>query len=126
MPPAFEEPAHDPLIGHYQSLQPGRFDELHRLEVTQETASEGFWVSLEIELRAGSRVGPQRLLLRFEKVRNFRYTPPEACVLYVWGLDIVPLHDRQWEGLGYEVTELEGYGLSFLCARFTARLLDAC
>ncbi len=109
-------------IQQYVALRPIRFNLMSRFEWTSAPLAEEYSQQLLILLTSlrddESRV---ELVLNFQGVRNIRFA---AVGLVQPLLEIRDASSQQWDGVGYEVRDVETDTISFLCRDFSAVLRE--
>ena len=66
--------------------------------------------------------GAELLTVACAGVRGLTFTQPWTSDMKLHWLDVTDVRDRQMEGIGFEVVDLEREWLSFTTATFTSRV----
>jgi hypothetical protein len=109
-------------IQQYVALKPIRFNLMSRFEWINTPVAEGYSRQLSIHLTSlrddESRL---ELVLNFQGVRNIRFA---AVGLAQPLFEIRDASSQQWDGVSYEVRDVETDTISFLCRDFSAVLRE--
>lgn len=113
----------DPLIEQYRSFHPHTFSYVEKILLLQETSEDsGMSLTLTVDLLSDT-FEKNNLRLTFYGVANLKIHIMANCI-QLQDIQIVSLHDRQWEDLKYEVTHTDKSQLSFFCRSFMVELVD--
>jgi hypothetical protein len=113
-------------IKSFYSIKPINFPILVGISVFQEKYMIGEPPSINIEfvLSKKARGDPQRLIINFKDVTNFKFMQPNSSLLQLTQIEITSIKDRQWETANYKVTEAEENIFSLICKDFDAIIKD--
>jgi hypothetical protein len=114
----------DLAIKEFYSLNPGKFQVVSRVEITQVIVPEPVppEIILKLHLHPEDINDKQYLNVTFNGVREFRLCQPAWSLFTIAQLNIVSIADNQWENLNYKITDVEDESLSFFCNKFAAYL----
>lgn len=117
----------DPLVSRYAEMHPWDYSELDSLCVkcvgTLGDLLNPPCIDLRLGLRGNAAYPQRRLALAFFGVSRFRFVPGPFVPVRVL-LEIVCIRDRQWEGVAYQVFNVEqDVELSFYCRAFDVEFM---
>ena len=107
-------------VDRSRSIDPAAFPVVTSFSLDQEVCEERIELSLRLVLRSTSSQDDRRLHLTFHGVRELKFDQPEWSVFNLPKIEILTVHDRQWEKLNYLVREAENDILSFYCNGYEA------
>ena len=108
----------------YHSFKPTRFPVLDRLELRQNTVNSrgGVALNIELTLRSDDENDQNRLTLLFVGVRDLQFEPKIQPIQFGF-IQVVSIHDYQWQDVHYKVVESEqDVKFSLLCDDITVTL----
>lgn len=109
-------------IEKYESLNPGDFPILERLQFEQSDRSESYAMRLQAVLRSPDKAEKRRLCLSFTNITEFRFEPGVVPVR-LWPL-IINRVDPQWQDIKFRISHTEqDVEFSFYCCDFIAELI---
>jgi len=117
--------SNDPMLARFRDMHQTRFPVVLSMEFLQTHVSEelGYSLALVVTLSPLSGANSAVIKLSFEGVRNLSFTPGTAMPILLTRLTINRVSHWQWEGVGYEVKEIEDDTISFICRDFTAEMI---
>lgn len=108
----------DVKIERYQSANPLGFPILERITLEQVATYSEPILRLDMTVKLRSEAGGQWLVLKFYGVQELILRQPTLTEIRISSLELLPLHELQWEHLKYKVTESEEDIFSFYCFDF--------
>ena len=109
-------------IQQYNALKPIRFTLMKQFEWSTVPLASGYSQHLLLHLTSlQDDQNKADLILNFQGVRNIRFTASQLAQPL---LEIRDVSSQQWDGVSYEVRDVENDTISFLCRDFSASLRE--
>jgi|GEM_PF-4864524 len=105
-------------IERYQSANPLGFPILEQITIEQIATYSEPVLRFDMTVKLRSEAGGQWLVLKFYGVQELVMRQPMVTEIRVSSLELLPLHEFQWENLKYKVAESENDIFSFYCLDF--------